>query len=101
MQRTYGEVRTNPYAAFSRGILHMDISVAQSAWAVEYTDYISTEGYDPPPKITGYDIKLSDGEASVMLEIWGIRSTPLLPYRSVVHPGPVWLHAIGSHLWVK
>ena len=32
-----------------------------------------------------YDTKQSDGEASVSLEIWGMRSTPLLP----LLPGPL------------
>ena len=27
----------------------------------------------------GYDIKQSDGEVPVKLELWGMRSTPLLP----------------------
>ena len=33
----------------------------------------------PPNKCPGYDTKQSDGEALVMLELWGMRSTPLLP----------------------
>ena len=40
----------------------------QSAGAVEYTDCIS-----------GYDIKQSDGEVPVMLELWGMQSTSSLP----------------------
>ena len=28
---------------------------------------------------TGYDIKQSDGEVPVMLELWGMQSTPSLP----------------------
>ena len=44
-------------------------------------------GVRPPPnECPGYDIKQSDGEVPVMLELWGIRSTSSLP--SV--PGPVW-----------
>ena len=34
----------------------------------------------------GYDTKQSGGDVAVMLEIWGMRSTPSLP--SV--PGPLW-----------
>ena len=34
----------------------------------------------------GYDTKQSDGEVPVMLEFWGMRSTPLLP----LLPGPLW-----------
>ena len=33
----------------------------------------------------GYDIKQSDGEAPVMLELWGMLGTPLLQS----HPGPL------------
>ena len=45
---------------------------AQLAGAVEYTDYISAEGYDPPNKCLIYDTKQSDGEVPVMLELWGM-----------------------------
>ena len=38
---------------------------------------------DPFP---GYDTKLSDGEVSVMLELWGMWSTSSLPSL----PGPLW-----------
>ena len=48
---------------------------AQSAGAVEYTN-----------KCLGYDTKQSDGEVPVMLELWGMRSTPLLPSL----PGQLW-----------
>ena len=41
---------------------------AQSVGAEEYTDCISSEGYDSPNKYPGYDTKQSDGEAPVMLE---------------------------------
>ena len=41
---------------------------------------------------TNYDIKQSDGEASVMLEIWGTQSTPLLPSL----PGSFWLGVVAS-----
>ena len=33
-----------------------------------------------------YDTKLSDGDAPVILELWGMWSTPLLP----LLPGPLW-----------
>ena len=52
---------------------------AQSAGAVEYTNCITAEGVRPPPiEYPGYDNKQSDGEAPVMLELWGIQSTPSL-----------------------
>ena len=35
----------------------------------EYTDWISGEGEDSPKECPGYDMKESDGEASVMLEL--------------------------------
>ncbi len=34
---------------------------------------------DSPNECPDYDTKQSDGEALVMLELWGMRSTPLLP----------------------
>ena len=38
-----------------------------------------------------YDTKQSDGEASVMLELWGMWSTTLLPSLSGLH----WLQAVA------
>ena len=40
-----------------------------------------------PNKYPGHDIKQSEGEAPVMLEFWGMQSTPLMPSL----PGPLWL----------
>ena len=48
-------------------------TVAQLARAVEY-------------KSSGYDTKQSDGEVPVMLELWGMLSTPSLPSP----PDPLW-----------
>ena len=39
-----------------------------------------------PNKCPGYDTKQSDGEVPVVLELWRMRSTPLLP----LLPGPLW-----------
>ena len=50
---------------------------------VEYTNSISAEGYDPPK---WYDTKQPDGEIPVMLELWGMWSTPSLPSL----PGQLW-----------
>ena len=63
-------------------------NVAQSANAIEYTDCTSEEGQDPLPtnECPAYDTKQPDGEVLVMLELWGMRSTPSLP----VLPGPLW-----------
>ena len=50
---------------------------AQSAWAAEYTDCITAEGYDT---------KQSCGEAQAILELLRMWSTPLL----LLLPGPLW-----------
>ena len=55
--------------------------MAQLVGAVEYRG-IRT----PPNECPGYDTKQSDGEAIVMLELWGMCSTPLLP----LLPGSLW-----------
>ena len=60
--------------------------MAKSAGGVEYTDCISAEGEDSPIECPGYDTKQSDGDVPVMQELWGMRSTSLLP--SI--PGPPW-----------
>ena len=60
---------------------------AKSAGSVEYTDCIFYDGIRPLPKEDpGYDTKQSDGKAPVMLELWGMQSTPSLP----LLPGPLW-----------
>ena len=53
--------------------------MAQLAGAAECTTYISAEGKDFPKEYIGYDTKKSHIEAPVMLEIWRMQSTPLLP----------------------
>ena len=50
----------------------------QSAAAVEYTDCISAEGWNPHNECPGYDIKQFDGKVPVMLELWGMWSTSSL-----------------------
>ena len=55
--------------------------MAQLAGAVEYTDCFSAE-------CLGYDIKQSDGEAPVMLELLGMWNPALLP--SFPDPGLKW-----------
>ena len=44
----------------------------------------------PANEFPGYDTKHFDGEAPVMLELWGIQSTPSLP----LIPGPFWPRVI-------
>ena len=53
--------------------------MTQSAGAAEYTDSRSAEELDSPNKYPGYVTKQSDGKASVMLDLWTMQSTPLLP----------------------
>ena len=65
--------------------ISLEVTIAQSAGAVEYTDCFSAEGLDPPNECPGYDTKQSDGEVPAMLELWGMRSTPSLPSL----PGPL------------
>ena len=60
--------------------------LTQSAGAVEYTDYFSAEWKDPYTECPGYDTNQYDGEVPVMLELWGMQSTPSLPSL----PGPLW-----------
>ena len=44
-------------------------------------------GVRPPPnEYPRYDTKQSDSEVPVMLELWGMQSTPSLP----LLPGPLW-----------
>ena len=40
----------------------------------------------PPNECPGYDTKQSDGQFPVILELWGMPSTPSLPSL----PGPLW-----------
>ena len=42
-------------------------------------------GKTPTQRVFWYDIKQSDGEVQVMLELWGMRSITLLP----LFPGPL------------
>ena len=52
-------------------ILHFYIfSTVESVGAVEYTDSLG--------KCLGFDAKQSGGEVTVMLEFWGMQSTPSL-----------------------
>ena len=60
-------------------------SLSQSAGSIEYNDCISVEGSVSHNECPGYNTK-SDGEAPVMLELWGMGSTLLSPSL----PGPLW-----------
>ena len=74
--------------------------VAQSAGAAKYTDRIPAEEQHSPNECPACDTKQSDGEVTVMLDLWGMWSTPLLPSLLGLFY-PEWLHLIGSYLWVK
>ena len=63
-------------------------NVAQSG---EYNNCISAEGENSPNECPVYDTKQSDGEAPVMLKLWGMQSTPLLPSLS----GPFWPRVVA------
>ena len=60
------------------------LNLAQSAGDVEYADCFSAEGSYPLNQCPGYDTKQSESEVPVILELWGMRSTPSLPSL----PGP-------------
>ena len=55
--------------------------LAQSAGVVEYTELVSTPNEHP-----AYDTKQSDSETPVMLELWGVLSSPSL----LSFPGQLW-----------
>ena len=69
-------------------------TIAQLAGAVEYSTFLQ-RGKNPPlppNDYCGYETKQSDGEASVILELWGMRSTPSLPSL----PDPLWPGVVPS-----
>ena len=64
-----GEVRMNLWMANSTGV----------GDAVEYTAASLQRGKAPPNECPGYETKQFDSDARVMLELWGMLSTPSLP----------------------
>ena len=66
---------------------------AQSAGAVQYTDCITVEGQNPANEYPGYDMKQSDVVAPVMLELWGMWSSPSW----LLLPGSLWLWVVASN----
>ena len=74
------------YIYICRDRERIGILLGQLAGAAEYTNCISAEWEDFPNECPRYDIKQSDGEASVMIELWGVQSTPSLP----LLPCPLW-----------
>ena len=66
-------------------------SLAKSTRAVEYTNSISAEGYDPLNECPGYDTKQSDGMTPVNQKLWGMQSTPSLP----LLPSQLWFYVVA------
>ena len=76
----------------SKNLTEILKNMIQTAVAAEYTDCISAEGLNSPKESPGYDTKQSDGEATVMLELWGMLCTSLFPSL----PGPLWSSVVVS-----
>ena len=67
-------------------------SATQSAGAVEDTTAFLQMNKTPPyEQVSWYDIKQSHGKAPVMLELWGMQSTPSLPS----FQGPLWVGVVA------
>ena len=90
----------------------IDYIIDQSAGAVEYTECTSEEDNTPHPTndCRGYNIKQSDGEVPLILELWGMRSTAsltslpgtpavLVPYR-VLSMDQIELNCILMLNWI-
>ena len=73
--------------------IYTETKMDQSAGAAEYNNYISAGGYDLPNEYPGYDTKQSAGEASVILKLRGVQSTPTLPSL----PGPFCPEVVALH----
>ena len=85
----------NVPAALSTGLLLVSFSLSLSALStgtVEYTDCTSAEECDSPKQCPTYGTKQSDGEASIMLELWGRQITPSL----LSLPVPLWSVVVWS-----
>ena len=52
-------------------------------------------GKTPTNECPGYDTKHSDGEVPAVLELWEMRSTPLLPSL----PGPLQLGVVAPDIY--
>ena len=64
----------------------LNMNFCPASWGCRIHLLLLCRGVRPPPyKCLGYDTKQSDGEAPVMLELWGIWSTPSFPSL----PGPL------------
>ena len=56
--------------------------------------HLCREVRPPPTECPGYDSKQSDGKILVMLELWGMQSTPSL----LSLPGPLWPSMVAPDL---
>ena len=65
---------------------------AESARAAKYTNCISVNGQDSSNEYPGYGTKQSDSVAQIMIELWGMWSTYLLPLLT----GPLWSGVVAS-----
>ena len=54
---------------FKADLCRHELEIFLLAGVAEYTDCISAEGKNSPDKCPGYDMKQSECEASVMLEL--------------------------------
>ena len=55
-------------------------------WGCRIHRLLLFRGVRPPNEYLRYDTKQSDGEVPLMLELWGMQSTPSLPSL----PSPLW-----------
>ena len=62
-------------------------------WGCKIHWLLLCRGIRAPPRneSPGYDTQQSDGEIPVMLELWGMRCTPLLP----LFPSPLWSRVVA------
>ena len=77
-------------------ISYQSISLRPVGWSCCIHQLHLCSGVIFPNECPEYDIKLSDREARV-LELWGMRRTPLLPLFQV-HSNPMW-YVWMFHLW--
>ena len=79
--------QSGPRSYGNEGVLHiLQRSSCPVSWGCRIHRLHLSRGVRRPNECPGYDTKQSDGEVPVMLEHWGMWSTPSLP--SV--PGPLW-----------
>ena len=72
-----------------RGVRHppQRVSCGPVDWGCRIQRLLLCKGVSPPPsECPGYNTKQADAEVPAMLELWEMRSTPLLPSL----PGSLW-----------